>query len=308
MQWQLVAFFPPLFSNMQCIATQIQYDDAAWESFLNHIGLPRRQTANPGQPPVDLVQILQRHYFILLFPFESQWTKVVQQKVMLTVRQQQHVALQQAMAANGGQGLNPTQLAMVNSNIHGFGSGANPQLGLQQHNQTAMQQQPQFAQQQNLLAQQQVRNQLQQQQVAQQLMAQQQSSNILGQQQQPFPAPNGAGAQAVPQQQNPAMGMHPPPAPDVASMGSTSLDPNQAGVIPNGLETSTTPEVNSQMGDSDSEARKRKRTDTGDMDGKRPRLDEQPPVADGIIVSESLQDLGLRSPYPDSCVTFLFSI
>ncbi|KIO30860.1 hypothetical protein M407DRAFT_20182 [Tulasnella calospora MUT 4182] len=260
---------------------KIQYDDASWEAFLNHIGLPRRQpSANPSQPPVDLVQILQRHYFILLFPFESQWTKVVQQKVMLTMRQQQHVALQQAMAANGGQALNPTQLAMVNSNLHGLGSGGNPQLGLQPPNQATLQQQPPFSQQQNLLAQQQVRN-LQQQQMAQQLMTQQQQSNILGPQQQAFQAPNGAGAQAVSQQQNSAIGMPPPPVPDVASVGSTGLDQSQVGVVANGLDTATTPDA--QMGDSDSEARKRKRTDTGDMDGKRPRLDEQPPVADGII-------------------------
>ncbi|KAG8907974.1 hypothetical protein FRC01_007525, partial [Tulasnella sp. 417] len=260
---------------------KIQFDEAAWEGFLNHIGLPRRQpSANPSQPPVDLVQILQRHYFILLLPFEPQWTKVVQQKVMMTVRQQQHAALQQAMAANGSQALNPTQLAMVNPNLHNLGGAANPQLGLQTPNQAALQQQQPFGQQQNLLAQQQARN-LQQQQMAQQLMTQHQPSNILGPQQHAFPAPNGTGPQAVPPQQNAAIGMPPPPVPDVASMGSAGLDQSQAGVTTNGIENATTPDA--QMGDSDSEARKRKRTDTGDMDGKRPRLDEQPPVADGII-------------------------
>lgn len=222
---------------------------------------------------------------------------------MLTMRQQQHMALQQAMAANGGQALNPTQLAMVNSNLH-LGSGANPQLGLQQPNQAALQQPPAFAQQQNLLAQQQQARNLQQQQMAQQLMTQQQSSNILGPQQQGFQAPNGAGPQVIPPQQNPAIGMPPPPVPDVASLGSAGLDQSQVGAIANGLDTAGTPDT--QMGDSDSEARKRKRTDTGDMDGKRPRLDEQPPVADGIIVSESLQDLASITSYPNRCTTSFF--
>ncbi|KAG9016734.1 hypothetical protein FRB90_002336 [Tulasnella sp. 427] len=253
---------------------KIQLDEAAWESFLSHIGLPRRQPSpNPSQPPIDLVQILQRHYFILLFPFEPQWTKVVQQKVMLTMRQQQHVALQQAMAANGGQALNP---ALVNSNLHGFPNGANPQLGLQTPGQTGLPQQPAFAQQQNLLAQQQARTQLQQQ-----LMAQQQpSSNILAQQQQGFQTPNVTGPQALSQQPNPVAGM-PQSMPDVTSMGHTGLTQSPVTGPPNGLDNAPTPDVNAQMGDSDSEARKRKRTDTGDVDGKRPRLDEYPAVADG---------------------------
>ena len=209
-----------------------------------------------------MVHVLKQHYLILLQPFEGQWTKVVHQKVMGTLRQQQqNAAMQQAIQANGGQPLNPQQMgtmqAMANANVPAFGGAGMPT--------SAMQQQQQLQQ--------------QSQQSLQFPPQQQANGSVALQQQQQFQAPNSLGGiqhlngpQSVqqsftnsPEQPQRQMSVSADGMPHTFNH-SMSMDSNNM--------TDEELHQDSAASDQDSAAGKRKRTDTSELDGKRPRLDD----------------------------------
>lgn len=221
-----------------------------------------------------MVGVLRQHFAILLAPFEQHWAKQIQQRIVHVLRQQQQ--MQQAIAANGGQPLNAQQMgtvqAMANANVPGFGGLGMPQMPPQQAPQAGLTfpQQPQ-----------------------QMLNAGQMSL-----QQQPFQAPNAAGGLA---QMSTINGIQQPNAPFSSSpdhttqrqmsVSSDAMMPpfnpsteNAASLVNVNLTEET--HADTSLSDADSVG-KRKRSDTAELEGKRPRLDDHGMDGAAHIVSNS---------------------
>ncbi|KAG8899530.1 hypothetical protein FRB99_006583 [Tulasnella sp. 403] len=269
---------------------KVQADAGPWESFLKGMGLERYHPAQiPGQHPLDLVSILKEHYRLLLLPFEPQWSRVVQHKVMTTMQHQQRMAMQQAIAASGGQALNPQQMGsmLANANIQAFGSMQNP---------AGPQQQPlqQPSQQQSIASQMHGRIPLQPGQLSQLATAQPPQQQPAAQNPPGIPqfTPNGgnlASAQRAqgfafnsldqPQQQNSTDSMIPNPSLDSSQTFPVStITPDASGDGAPGAAGS----------DQDLDAKKRKRTDTMETEGKRPKLED--------VTGDGGQDKGAQLP------------
>lgn len=274
----------------------MQTEDQQWENFLKLLGLSRLQQSPNASQPIDLVPMLKHHYIVLLQPFEQVWVKVVSQKVMMTMRQQQHhqqqqqqMAAQQAMANGGMQGFNNQQQmgsmqGIGNNNPQAFGGLHNSTMQLPQQQQPGlqpMQHGPGGLQQGQM---QHIPPPMQQQLSAPNASGlphlSSANSNPLHSQGQPFNQPE-TFEQQQPQLQNF----------NNDTMDALNIPPdNLAANLQNGLRQGSVP--NEEAGadftgsDADSEARKRKREESSDMDGKRPRLDE-PPMTDSSPVRNS---------------------
>lgn len=272
--------------------SQMQTDDQQWETFLKHLGLSRLQQSPNASQPIDLVPMLKHHYIVLLQPFEQMWMKVVSQKVMMTMRQhqqqqqQQQMATQQAMTNGGMQGFNNqpqmgSMQGLGNNNPQAFGGLHNPSMQIPQQ-----QQQPG----------------IQPMQHGPGGLQQGQMQHIPPPMQQQLSAPNASGLPHLSSANSNSLhsqgqSFNQPESfeqqqPQLQNFNNESMDAlniptdNLAANLQNGLQQDSIHNDDSGAdlagSDADSEARKRKREESGDMEGKRQRLDE-PPMTDSPV-------------------------